>query len=210
MSIIAATSAQNSVISTPNENTTPPTAADHTPLPTGLYDIISTPASNAERSLIDVLFRPYAPQRTLWPTTVGENSVEITTADGYKVNFTGKQESWTITTPEGQNTRIWGDPHVDESDGDRWDFTKQSSFTFGNNKVTVETTPFGNGQTLSKTVTIYNGKDRLTITDIDKNKLSYVAWSLDSAQHDEKLTDGDVYRLETAATGNRFSWKKEA
>ncbi len=136
--------------------------------------------------------------------------VEVKTKDGYIITCEGKDQAWTITSPSGKVTRIWGDPHVNESDGDTWDFTKQSSFRFGRNKVTVEVTPYGDGDaTLSRTITIYNGNDRITISGIDQNK-PYIAVSTDDAkEQDAQLEDGDTYRLRKETNGDD-EWRKVA
>src|SRR5690606_19714641 len=62
-----------------------------------------------------------------WP----QGSVQ--TAGGYTIVPEGKDAAWSVYAPgqkpgDKPNTRIWGDPHVDEKDGTRWDFTKNSDF----------------------------------------------------------------------------------
>jgi hypothetical protein len=133
----------------------------------------------------------------------------IETKDGYQVSLSGKQEEWTITDPDGNSTRIWGDPHVEESDGDKWGFKESSSFIFGNNKVTVETTQFSKNpnETLTKTITIYNGQERFSITGIDQNKLELVDWKLDAKAHDESQVDGTAYHLEPTKS-EAVNWVK--
>lgn len=146
------------------------------------------------------------PKPTLDVEATGDGQLQVTTEDGYTLNFTGKKESWTITSPDGKETLIWGDPHVVESDGDKWDFTEQSSFSFGNNKVTVETIEKGPG-VYTQAVTIYNGDDRVTISGIDSNKLSLDAWSFDGVAHDGALEDGVGYSL-LDGEGDAFSWEQ--
>jgi hypothetical protein len=130
--------------------------------------------------------------------------IAIRTLDGYMIRAEGKEEAWTITGPDGKTTRIWGDPHVKESDGDKWDFLTRSTFAFGNNKVTAEVVPAGNGTTYTSRITIYSGDERVTIDGIDKNKPSIVAVSRDGKQHDDGLADGITYRRR--ATMNGESW----
>lgn len=140
---------------------------------------------------------------------VKENGqVEVKTKDGYTITCEGKDQAWIITSPSGKSTRIWGDPHVNESDGDKWDFTKQSSFRFGRNKITVEVTPYGDGgATLTKTITIYNGNDRITISGIDQNKPFISVAAADGKQHDAQIEDGDTYRLGKEKNGDD-EWRK--
>lgn len=130
--------------------------------------------------------------------------ITVRTLDGYTVRAEGRDQAWSITGPDGRATRIWGDPHVSESDGDRWDFLNRSTFMFGKNKVTVEVVPAGNGQTLSARITIYSDKERVTIDGIEKNQPSIVAASSDGLQHDASLADGDIYKRVVTPTGE--SW----
>ncbi len=146
---------------------------------------------------------PIPPRSTLQPKANEEDgTVEVSTEDGYLITFTAEREEWTVKDPEGRTTRIWGDPHVVESDGDTWDFTEDSTFIFGNNKISVQTTPVVNGASYSDTVSIYNGSDRLTVTDIEENKPRIEAWSLDAREHDDSINDGKTYTLN--ATGDAF------
>src|SRR4051812_11209965 len=46
---------------------------------------------------------------------------KIHTPGGYTIESCGNSE-WKITGPDGKCTRVWGDPHVAESDGGKWDF----------------------------------------------------------------------------------------
>ena len=101
-----------------------------------------------------------------WP------SGTVTTAGGYRVVPEGSQAAWSIYAP-GQNpgekphTRVWGDPHVDEKDGTRWDFTKNSDFALPDGtRINVETTS-EHGQSVSAALNIVNGADRVRIDGIN-------------------------------------------
>jgi hypothetical protein len=108
-----------------------------------------------------------------------ESDSVITTPGGFKVETLGQFE-WKITGPDGKFTRIWGDPHVQESDakGDRegtggWDFKRSSTFVLADGtRINATTTPWeGNrAMTVTKKLEIINGNDRLEVTDIDKGK----------------------------------------
>jgi hypothetical protein len=146
---------------------------------------------------------PIPPRSSLRPkANEEENTVEVSTEDGYLISFAGEREEWTVRDPEGKTTRIWGDPHVVEADGDKWDFTEDTTFVFGENKITVQTTPIVNGASYSDTVSIYNGSDRVTVTDIDSNRPKIEAWSLDAQAHDASIEDGDIYTL--SSSGDSF------
>ncbi len=133
--------------------------------------------------------------------------ITVRTPDGFQLKAEGRDQAWQIIGPEGRVTRIWGDPHVTESDGGKWDFKDQSSFVFGANKVTVETTPAGNGQTLSRRITLYHGSERVTIAGIDTNKPFLVGLAQDGKQHDDSLNDGTTYRRGLGKKGEAWSMK---
>lgn len=133
--------------------------------------------------------------------------VTIRSLDGYVVRAEGKDQAWSITGPDGKTTRIWGDPHVTESDGDRWDFKERGTFIFGNNKATLEVVPAGNGETFSSRLTLYCGDERITISGIDKNKPVITAVSHDGKQHDDSLADGTYYRRTIGEKGEGWEVK---
>ncbi|WP_375766643.1 DUF1521 domain-containing protein [Archangium gephyra] len=94
----------------------------------------------------------------------------ITTPGGYKIEATSQFE-WKITGPDGKNTRVWGDPHVDEGDGGKWDFKRDSTFVLGDGtRINCTTAPYGNGMTVSSKLEIISGNDRVQVTDLDKGK----------------------------------------
>lgn len=176
-----------------------------------LSDLPSSSNSGWMTGLVNSMVGSKPAPMTLSVTKNENNQINIETDDGYKVNFTGKKEEWTITAPNGTSTRIWGDPHVVESDGTKWDFTKQSTFIFGNNKVTVETIPSETNAkyTYSHRVSLHNGSDRITVTDIQKNKPTIEYWRFDAASHDASQSDGVVYKL-VAKSNQSFDWKKQS
>lgn len=99
-----------------------------------------------------------------------DNNGVITTPGGYKIEQLGKQE-WRISGPDGKSTRIWGDPHVDESDGGKFDFKRDTTFVLGDGtQIHVGTVPYGNGMTVTGQLDITCGDDHIQVTDIDKGK----------------------------------------
>lgn len=98
---------------------------------------------------------------------------KVTTAGGYTIEQLG-QYDWKITGPDGKETKIWGDPHVYEGDGGKWDFNANSTFVLGDGtKINVTTVPYGdgaNGATVTGKLEIISGNDRVEVTDIDKGK----------------------------------------
>jgi hypothetical protein len=133
---------------------------------------------------------------------VGE--VVVRTLDGYVVRAEGRDEAWSITGPDGKMTRIWGDPHVKESDGNAWNFLNRSTFRFGNNKATIEVVPHASHATVTSRLTVYSGDERVTIDGIDKNKPAIVAVSQDGREHDDGLADGISYQRGINANGETW------
>ncbi len=136
----------------------------------------------------------------------GKNPPEYTTPGGFKIAAEGKDMAWTITTPEGKKTRIWGDPHVHEGDGGKWDFKKDMSFVLPDGtKIGVKTVPWGkNGEaTVTGSIDIMNGNQRATIGNIDKNKdLSDTGIQNDRWALDARTPDGDY----AVMGGNGDDW----
>lgn len=194
--------------STTSKTTTTPTEASNpaTPATPSTPATPATPATPTTPSTPSTPSTPATPAQPIDPeegysdenlsvATDLAGAPEIYTADGYVLRFEGKDMAWTITDPLGKINRIWGDPHVVESDGDTWDFKDRSTFLFGDNKVTVETVPFGNGQTLSSKVTVYNGNSRVTVSGVDQNKPIFEAIRNDGELDDSLRDDGDVFVL---------------
>lgn len=169
----------------------------------------STAAENAPtESAKQVATIPAAAPARLQAIADETGRITVRTPDGFMIKTENQQQAWQIIGPDGRATRIWGDPHVHESDGNKWDFQKQSTFVFGTNKVTVETAPYGNGKTVTRRLTVYNGNDRVTIGGINVNSPSILAVGSDGKQHDDGLSDGVRFTRRLTKTGE--SWSKNS
>lgn len=92
----------------------------------------------------------------------------ITTPGGYKISVNGDCE-WTITTPEGKTTKIWGDPHVAEGDGGKWDFHDNSVFVLPDGtKIYATTGDSGNGATVTTGLTVSTGNEHVSVSGVNK------------------------------------------
>lgn len=95
---------------------------------------------------------------------------KITTPGGYVIEQLGQFE-WKVTGPDGKHTRVWGDPHVDEGDGGKWDFKRDTAFVLGDGtRINVTTKPWGNDMTVTGQLDIVSGDSHVRVTDIDKGK----------------------------------------
>jgi hypothetical protein len=117
----------------------------------------------------------------------------VTTPGGYKIEQLG-QFDWKISGPDGKETKIWGDPHVAEGDGGKWDFKKDSTFVLGDGtRINVTTKPYGNGMTVTGGLDIISGNDRVQVTDIDKGKGKTGQVTHDGFQHVNDFGGKDVF-----------------
>lgn len=93
----------------------------------------------------------------------------IRTAGGYTVvpgvsdvKIFGPDKKWN----DGPDTHIWGDPHVNEKDGTRWDFTRNSNFRLPDGTLIDVQTSAQTGASVTKGITVVNGADRIEVTDM--------------------------------------------
>lgn len=95
----------------------------------------------------------------------------VTTAGGYKIIPEGKDSAFKIMGPDGKElTRVWGDPHVKEGDGTKWDFTKDSNFVLPDGtRIGVDTTS-QTGKSVTQALDIANGNDRVQMSGINTNR----------------------------------------
>lgn len=96
----------------------------------------------------------------------------VTTAGGYRIKALGSKAAWSIHGPDGKLlTKVSGDPHVFEKDGTRWDFTKNSNFVLPDGtRIGVKTGGGRGGQTVTESLDIVNGSERVKIDGIRANK----------------------------------------
>lgn len=140
----------------------------------------------------------------------------ITTAGGYRIHATGQQQEWKIYGPNGDElTRVWGDPHVDEADGTKWDFTKSSDFVLPDGtrihaKTNYDETS-GTSQSVTTGLEITNGADRASIEGVNTGKpevcMHHDAYQW-RAQHLASDPNRDSFHL--AGTGkDNVQWVRE-
>jgi hypothetical protein len=135
-----------------------------------------------------------------WP----QGSVQ--TAGGYTIVPEGKDAAWSVYGPNAKPgdqpmSRIWGDPHVNEKDGTRWDFTKNSNFRLPDGTNIAVSTTSQTGQSVTAGLDITNGGDRVQISGIDQNKPALGQVTHDGYQARAGL-QGDTYHLGGNGTDN--------
>ena len=121
-----------------------------------------------------------------------DESGVVTTPGGYKIEAGGQYE-WKITGPDGKSTRVWGDPHVDEGDGGKWDFKRNSTFMLGDGtRINVTTAPHKK-MTVTKDLEIISGNERVNITDLHKGKGKTGPVTQDGFQKANSFNGNDVF-----------------
>lgn len=140
----------------------------------------------------------------------------ITTAGGFKIDATGKSSEWKIYGPDGEQlTRVWGDPHVDEADGTKWDFTKDSDFVLPDGtRIAVDTNydpSKGNGQSVTTGLQITNGSDRASVTGVNtgcpKTEMRQDGFEWRAA-HVASNPNRDSFHM-TGSTKDNVQWVRE-
>ncbi|MDX2015988.1 MAG: DUF1521 domain-containing protein [Myxococcaceae bacterium] len=99
----------------------------------------------------------------------------VRTPGGYTIVPRGKDAQWDVFKPgqkadETPMSKIFGDPHVHESDGTKWDFTKTSTFRLPDGTAIGVNTTSEVGQSVSRKLDIVNGDDHVTIDGINTDK----------------------------------------
>lgn len=195
--LTAGSSATDSSAASASSTTSSSTAASST---------ATSPVASTEASS-ELSATPVTPHKSFFEVIQNDQGmITLRTLDGFAIRAEGQDEAWSITGPDGNTTRIWGDPHVNESDGDHWNFTKRGTFVFGNNKATIEVSP-KNDKTMSARLTVYSGDERVTISGLDTNKPAITAVSHDGKQHDDSLADGTIYQRKSNKTGESWTTK---
>ena len=141
----------------------------------------------------------------------------VTTKGGYTLTFDKSYNTWNVYGP-GQKpgkdkplTKIHNDPIVDESDGTRWEFTKDSNFVLPDGTTVFCDTTSDTGFSVSKNLTIVSGNDRIDVTGIDKNKPNTGSVKQDGQSWLEKHLGGqskyDTFSMTESGASN-VNWHK--
>lgn len=119
---------------------------------------------------------------------------KIITPGGYTIEAT-KQHEWIITGPDGKTTRIWGDPHVAEGDGGKWDFKRNSTFVLADGtRINVSTAPWKDGSmTVTSGLEVISGNERVTVSGIDQGKGVVGQVTQDGYAHSNCFGGNDVF-----------------
>ena len=140
---------------------------------------------------------PAEPGKKTWKVNKDGKNIELD--NGYKLNFSNKDSAWTISDKNGDKTRIWGDPHVNEGNGKgnkQWDFSRDSTFVLKDGtKISVKTTPAKKGKpTVSSALTITKGDQAVQVSGIDKQNVKIGNVTMNGREIDKNTNDGAIFR----------------
>lgn len=127
---------------------------------------------------------------TTW--SVDQDSKTIQLDNGYTLTFEDQDQAWHIKDADGNDVRIWGDPHVAEGDGGKWDFKAQMTFELEDGtKITVKTKPIGDGSvTVSDELIITKGDQAIHVTGIADDNVQISEVTQDGRRMDRITADG--------------------
>jgi hypothetical protein len=152
-----------------------------------------------------------------WTATTGPNGRgSIDLGDGYRLELNEhNSEIKVFNSNTGEETRIWGDPHVEQNGRHAFDFWGTTTFTLENGtKITINTEMWnGNPNAyVASQLVITNGNNAITVDGISQNQIGDLSITmgqngraLDAAHRDGytlhenagRQTGIDLWRTET-------------
>jgi hypothetical protein len=143
------------------------------------------------------------------PIEVDGNTIDL--GNGYSLevnpNESGTTHSdWKIIGPDGEETTIWGDPHVKEDDGGNYEFKGDSTFVLPDGtKITATTVPYNgsNDHTLTGSLTITRGDQRVSVSDVNTESPTISDVKMDGRTVDANTNDGYIF---TTVEGRANDW----
>ncbi|CAM3582469.1 DUF1521 domain-containing protein [Parendozoicomonas haliclonae] len=136
-----------------------------------------------------------------WSVNHDKDPKEIALDNGYKIQIHGEKESWTIVDANGNNTKIWGDPHVNEGDrkgSKQWDFQKDATFVLDDGtKITCKCKDKGrkDKNIFSDELIITKANQSIHVTGIADNNPQIDGPALDGAAKDAAFNDGYLFKM---------------
>ena len=134
-----------------------------------------------------------------WTATTGSNGRgSIDLGDGYTLSLNENSSEVTIHNANtGEETRIWGDPHVDVDGKRAFDFWGTTTFTLENGtKITINTEQYAKNpnEYLAEQLVITKGDQAIVVDGLSENKLGDLSISMSSngALLDAATRDGFV------------------
>ncbi|MCY4178109.1 MAG: DUF1521 domain-containing protein [Endozoicomonadaceae bacterium] len=136
------------------------------------------------------------------PTWTADHSAspkQIDLDNGYSILIHGESQAWTIQDANGNETKIWGDPHVNEGDkaGEKnWDFHEDATFVLDDGtKIHVTVKDIGEQGLVTDKLTITKGNQSLEVSDIAIDAPQVGNPELRGGELDQATNDGYVFMM---------------
>ena len=137
----------------------------------------------------------------------------IDLGDGYTMTLNEHSSEIVIKDPNGDTTRIWGDPHVDVNGRRVGDFYDTTTFELENGtKITINTEPWragGNGAYVASQVVITRGDQGVVVDGISQNDKGDLRITEGLNGHALDLAHDDGFNLTEAGDKASYGWNSE-
>lgn len=140
----------------------------------------------------------------------GQSTAKIDLGDGYRLEIDERNSQMTIFNEKtGENTRIWGDPHVDVNGSHQFDFYGTTTFELANGtKITINTEPYAANPNayLASQVVVTKGSNAVVIDGISQNRIGDLAVSVSTNGYaiDAAHRDGFTVHEQTGGWQTEF------
>jgi hypothetical protein len=152
-----------------------------------------------------------APVASWTASTTGAHTASVDLGDGYSLTIDERNSEMTIfNAATGENTRIWGDPHVDVDGKHSFDFWGTTTFQLENGtKITINTEQFAGNPNMyvASQVVITRGNNSAVIDGISQNQLGDLKVSVGTDGHVLDAAHRDGWTVYENATGS--GWRAE-
>ncbi len=156
-------------------------------------------------------FGPVTAPMTATAPVNGRTSVDL--GDGNRLEINEASSEIKIFDAQGNETRIWGDPHVDVNGKHVGDFYQATTFELKNGtKITINTEPWqGNANMyVASQLVITHGNQGMVIDGVSQNKLGDLSISHGNGQALDLMTpDGFTVHEQKAGAGHSYGWTSE-
>lgn len=144
-------------------------------------------------------------------STTGAHTAAVDLGDGYSLKIDERNSEMTIfNAATGENTKIWGDPHVDVDGKRAFDFWGTTTFQLENGtKITINTEQFAGNPNMyvASQVVITKGNNSAVIDGISQNQLGDLSVSVGTDGYALDAAHRDGWTVSENATGS--GWRAD-
>ncbi|SOB86463.1 protein of unknown function [Sphingomonas guangdongensis] len=144
-------------------------------------------------------------------STTGTHTAALDLGDGYSLKIDERNSEMTIfNAATGENTRIWGDPHVEVDGKHAFDFWGTTTFQLENGtKITINTEQFAGNPNMyvASQVVITKGNNSAVIEGISQNQLGDLSVSVGGNGYALDAAHRDGWTVQENASGS--GWRAD-